>query len=294
VVALLGVIGAEFAFSMRLEASAARAYKESITGAHLAEAAVAQAMRELAGDFTLVGPSPEDGELAFFTREKVALPRLPRADVALGEGRFRYRISDEEGRININVARAELIDRLLQGLGLEKRDRDVINDSIQDWRDGNDEHRANGAESDDYYLTLPVPYRARNGNLESIGELLQVRGITPVLMEPAEKRPGLADLLTVRSQGQVNINTAPEAVLRAIGLSEAEIGSVVQDRLNGPYVTVPGNLTGRQLITGSRTFRIEAEGLLDGQPRARVTAIVQKRGDAANPAIIILEWSGIR
>jgi len=42
VVAVVGVVGAEFAYSMRLEATAVRAYKDGIIGSHLAEAAVAQ------------------------------------------------------------------------------------------------------------------------------------------------------------------------------------------------------------------------------------------------------------
>jgi len=37
VLGMLGLIGAEFAYSMRLEATAARTYKEGIAAAHLAE-----------------------------------------------------------------------------------------------------------------------------------------------------------------------------------------------------------------------------------------------------------------
>ena len=48
VLALIGTLGAEFAFSMRLEASAVRNYKETVTATHLAEAGLAQAMREIA------------------------------------------------------------------------------------------------------------------------------------------------------------------------------------------------------------------------------------------------------
>ena len=45
VLAILGIVAAEFAFSMRLEASAVRAYKDGVTGVHLAEAAIEQAIR---------------------------------------------------------------------------------------------------------------------------------------------------------------------------------------------------------------------------------------------------------
>ena len=60
----------------------------------------------------------------------------------------------------------DVLDRLLQELSLEKSARDIILDSIQDWRDSNEEHRLNGAESD-YYQTLPVPYRSKNANFDT-------------------------------------------------------------------------------------------------------------------------------
>ena len=39
VLAMPGVVGAEFAYSMRLEATSVRAYKDGVIGTHLAEAA---------------------------------------------------------------------------------------------------------------------------------------------------------------------------------------------------------------------------------------------------------------
>jgi general secretion pathway protein K len=294
VLGLLGVVGAEFAQSMRLEATAVRAYKESITAAHLAEAGVEQAIREISAEIAFA-VAADDGLLTFYTRERQPLPRLLRAQAPLGPGAFSYRITDEEARLNVNTSPPDRVDRLLQGLGVDKRDRDVIVDSIQDWRDANDEHRANGAESEDYYLKLPVPYRAHNSNIESIQELIQIRGITPKIFNGAERTPGLVDLVTVKSPGStVNINTAGVPVLRALGLSEADISMVTQTRQNGLFVTVPGQLAGRGLTVNTRTFRIDAEGLVNGQVRARLTAIVQKRAEGPNPSVAVLEWSGFR
>lgn len=290
VLALLGVIGAEFAYSMRLEASAVRAWKEAVLAQHLAEAAVEQAVREIVGEGAYVAPG-EDGELAFYGRDGRMLPRLPRTRVGLGAGEYSYRLSDEEGRLNLNTAPPDRLDRLLQALGLKKVERDTIVDSLLDWRDANEEHRLNGAESDDYYLRLPVPYRARNGNLESVRELLQIRGVTPALYHGREGTPGLADLVTVKTPGQVNLNTASPAVLAAYGLADAEITDIVQTRRATPYLTVPGRFAGRGLAVGTRTFRIEAEGLVNGQVRARLTAIVQRRPEDAAQPLVVLEWT---
>jgi hypothetical protein len=139
-----------------------------------------------------------------------------------------------------------------------------------------------------------VPYRSRNANLESVAELRRSKGITTEIYEGAEGRPGLVDLVTVRSLGQVNLNTAGPVVLRALGFSDAEISDIGQGRRDGPYVTVPARYGSRGLIAATRTFRIEAEGLMDGQVRARATAIVQRRIDVVPSTLAILEWSGVR
>jgi general secretion pathway protein K len=294
VLALVAVVGAEFAYSMRLEASAVRAYKSGIIGTHLAETALEQAIREIVADAPLV-VEDDDGLLTFYSTDRRPLPRLRRAKAELVGGQYSYRIADEEALLNINTSAPDRVDRLLLTLGIDKEVRDTIVDSIQDWRDPNEEHRANGAESDDYYLKLAIPYRAHNANLESITELLQIKGITPAIYNGSKDHPGLASLVTVRSTGTVNMNTAGPAVLTALGLSTAEITEIEQSRrTNGPYPSVPGKFGGRNLGVATRTFRIEAQGIVDDRVAARLTAIVQKRTDVDPPSVIVLEWSGTR
>ncbi|MBI4638377.1 MAG: general secretion pathway protein GspK [Candidatus Rokubacteria bacterium] len=293
VLALVGVLGAEFAYSMRLEAAAVRGYKEAVIAAHLAEAGVAQAVREIVGDVAWAAVA-DDGLLTFYRRDRTRVARLPRERVPLGAGEFAYRLSDEEGRVNVNTAQADRLDRLLRTLGVEKSQRDVIVDSIEDWRDANEEHRLSGAESEDTYLKLPVPYRSRNGALESVAELLQIKGITAAIFGGAADTPGLAEVVTVKTPGQININTAPAVVLQALGLSEAEITEIVQARRDAPYTTVPARFSGRGLAATTRTYRIEAEGLVGGRSMARVTAIVQLRATTGTSAIVVLDWSATR
>ena len=294
VLALVAVVGAEFAYSMRLEASAVRAYKSGIIGTHLAETALEQAIREIVADAPLV-VEDDDGLLTFYAADRQALPRPRRTKAELVGGQYSYRITDEEARLNINTSPPDRIDRLLLTLGVEKEVRDTIGDSIQDWRDPNEEHRANGAESEDYYLKLPTPYRSHNANLESITELQQIKGITTAIYNGSKDHPGLAAFVTVRSTGTVNMNTAPAAVLSALGISTAEITEIQQSRRNnGPYPSVPGKFGGRNLAVATRTFRVEAEGIVDDRVAARLTAIVQKRTDVDPPSAQILELSALR
>jgi type II secretory pathway component PulK len=291
VLALLGLVGTEFAFSMRLEAAMVRAYKDAVIGGHLAEAGAEQAIREILTDYQLVG-IPDNGPLTFFRSLREPLPPLPRESVPLGSGRFSYRISDEESRINVNTASDALLQRLFTEIGLEKRVRDPIVDSIQDWKDSNDEHRLSGAESDDTYLKRSVPYRARNANFEDIRELLQVNGITAEIYYGRDRETALKDYVTVFGRGQVNINTAPELVLRAVGLSSAEVSEIVLTRGTAPYTAVPATFAGRGLGTTTRTFRIEAEGRVGSESRTRLMAIVQKQAGAptTSSAVTVLSW----
>ncbi|MBI1848002.1 MAG: general secretion pathway protein GspK [Candidatus Rokubacteria bacterium] len=290
VLALLGVIGAEFAYSMRLESASVRALKDGITAGLLAEAGFEQAVREIVADSAYVGLR-EDGQLTFYGRDQQPRPRLPRDRVPLGPGQFSYRLTDEEARLNVNTSPPDRIDRLLLALGIDKRVRDVIGDSIQDWRDANEEHRLNGAESEDYYLKLPVPYRSANRNLESVRELLQIRGVTAAIFHGAEGKPGLGDLVTVKTSGQMNINTASEPVLHALGLSDAEISEILQARRDTPYPNT-GRFGGRGLNASTRTFRVEAQGLIDGRPRARLSAVVQRTIAGGGRGVAVVEWSG--
>jgi general secretion pathway protein K len=301
VLAFVAIIGAEFAYSMRLEATAARVYKETLIATHLAEAGLEQAIRELAVEYAFVGlgDDKKDGDadaecpLTFYSRERLAIKRLPHRNVPLGAGQFSYCISDEQARLNLNTSPPDRVSRLLEAVGVERQARDALVDGLQDWRDPNEEHRLNGAESEDTYLKLPIPYRSKNANLDSLAELIQIKGVTTKLLEGEEGRPGLAGLVTVKSLGQVNINTAPRQVLRALNLSDAELNEIEQQRRLGPYGS-NHRFSGRGLTFTSQTFRIEAQGLVDGQIRARLTAIVQKRTDTNGEGVVVLEWSGVQ
>ena len=291
--ALLAVVVTEFAHSARLEASMVRSYRDGVVAAHLAEAGVQQAIREIMSP-SQVSALDESGQVVFYRAlpgqtTPVGLPPLPRTRVPLGAGQFSYRITDEAARLNINATTPDRLGRLLAELGVDRQQRDIINDSLQDWRDANELHRLHGAESE-FYLRLAVPYRARNANLQDAAELLQVRGVTRELYFGGQDHPGLGDLVTTATVTSVNLNTAAPPVLKALGLSDAEIADVTQARVRTPYPSVPGRFAGRGLAVGSSVFRIEAEGVVAGAPRRRVVAVVQ-RGQRNLPLdVAILSW----
>ncbi len=109
---------------------------------------------------------------------------VPNLDDEGNLGGIRYGLEDESARLNIN-ALPEL-DKLQENggrdllMGLPGMTEDVA-DAILDWMDEDDEPREYGCESD-YYQGINPPYYAKNGPLDTVEELLLVRGVTPDLL----------------------------------------------------------------------------------------------------------------
>lgn len=97
---------------------------------------------------------------------------------------IRYGLEDESSRLNLNTLLT--IDQLLPGasrqllMALPDMTEDVA-DAILDWMDTDEQPREYGAEAD-YYAGLSPPYAAKNGPLETVEELLLVKGVTPYLL----------------------------------------------------------------------------------------------------------------
>lgn len=102
----------------------------------------------------------------------------PRLDYGVVEG-IRYGLEDESTRLNLIALMA--IEKKVPGTGRQilmglPGMTEEIADSILDWMDEDDEAREFGAEAE-YYSAFQPPCTPKNGPLESIEELLLVRGI---------------------------------------------------------------------------------------------------------------------
>jgi general secretion pathway protein K len=170
---------------------------------------------------------------------------------SFGGGIYRVNIQDESGKINLNIVAEDQLRKLIEASGIEKHDSDIIADSILDWRDSDLLHRMNGAE-EDYYQTLNPPYKAKNMRLDTVEELLLVRGITPEYFygypERSPKgdiiyRYGLSRYITVypfnSSRPQINVNFAPLPVLMSInGMTPEAAQLIYERRLSKPFKNV--------------------------------------------------------
>jgi hypothetical protein len=108
-----------------------------------------------------------------------------------GEGNLggvRHGLEDESTRLNLNTLLAA--DQMTPGAGRELlmalpgMTEDVA-DAILDWLDADDDERELGAEIG-YYSGLGPAYAPKNGPLETVEELLLVRGVTPQLLFGAD------------------------------------------------------------------------------------------------------------
>ncbi len=232
---------------------------------------------------------------------------------------IRLRIEPEPARRNINViARAEddaSMERIFEVGGIPQELWPVLIDSLYDWVDADDIPRPDGAETDDYYANLDPPYRAKNGPLDTVGEMLLIRGYTREILEGGRLTgrffeteevyvQGIGDLLTVHGDGNVNVNAASPRVLMTIpGMDDLLARDIV--RLRSEWIDGTGEdrqgfrstaeflaefpdfpEEHRGLVTvDSAIFRIESVGVLYGVRHAVWCTVEHSDGN-----IRILEW----
>lgn len=140
------------------------------------------------------------------------------SEIELGDGSFKVTLESAEAGRNVNLlTRTEWLS-ILEMANVPSTDWDTMIDCLEDWIDKGDLHKLNGAESDDPFYQ-GAGYPVKNGPLDSVEELLLVKGWGPDILygKPADDESdeiiGIADILTVWGDGKVNLNTANTDVL---------------------------------------------------------------------------------
>jgi len=226
-------------------------------------------------------------------------------------GRFELNIKDESGRIQINNLikenqyNADIKELLTRFLTLPEFDMDEqqacdIVDAVGDWIDEDNETTGFGAENI-YYEGLEEPYACKNAPLDCVDELLMVKGITEDLYYGTGEKPGIAKYLTVYGEGRININTAPNLILKA--LSDGITGEMVSSmdeyrrdeendlsRLNW-YKEIAGmdgiDIKQNLISTKSDIFGITSTGYLNDISRS-VSGTVKRNSDGGD--VKIMSW----
>ena len=244
----------------------------------------------------------------------------------LGDGYIRLEMEPELGRRNVNKLTDDDWERVLAVGGVPQELWPGLIDSFDDWKDADELPKKNGAETDDYYATLDPPYRARNGAIDTVRELLLVKNFNETILsggvlnpnDPPEKQmvlSGIQDMLTTYGDGKVNVNAAGLRVLMTLpGVDSLVAHAIMEERErvssdaagaaatatgaapDGSYKSVqdfmariPGIDASVQnyASTVSSVFRVTAVGQV-GRVTRRIWAIVQ--WNAGKRKFTILQW----
>jgi general secretion pathway protein K len=214
-------------------------------------------------------------------------------------------IIPETAKLNVNQAPPRELGNLLVALGIPPERAAVITRGILDWRTTS----PGGAftEFDQHYMGLTPSFRARHASFQEIEELLLVQGVTPDLFygnySPDDSgkllpHTGLRDCLSVYgSTGQIDVNTAPSAVMQAVGIPAEMAAAVINMRQNAPIRSMErfGGVARLGIAPSSiATIRATAQlRLSNGQYsdlRRTVTALVKFLGPEWNPPFHVMRW----
>ncbi len=316
VMVFLTVIVSEFAHSMRVEVNITRNFKEEAEALSLSEAGLNLAFAEILKDIDYIA-SDNNGEAVFIKKgvdSKEDIEDKPfRKEIKLGSGNINYSVIDEDSKININNASRDAVVKLLELSGVEAGEmRDAIADSIEDWRDEDSLHRLNGAE-EVYYMSLPNPYHCKNGNFDTVEELLMVKGMTPQILygnmefaSPSarkdneetenEKYAGIYQYLTVFGSGTINMNTVPELLLRVVkGDEDAKNIILKRQENNGVYDETQKSymfaIESTGIISVVSSEEIETQNTESGFNKRTIKVICRKDGSGNDAKITIRYWN---
>ena len=228
VMTILTVMVFSFSVMTRAESYGTFAFKEGIDKKLLAEAGIERGIMEMIYRFVNRGQTVTLEGKELWKTEGTAYA------VNMGEGGCVVRLIDESGKISLNGLNDSsgiILKNLLISQGTSPENAAIIVDSILDWKDADDLHRLNGAETD-YYKTLSNPYKAADKDFETLEELIMVRGVTPGILYGTAETKGIISFLTAYGKtDRINVNAAPREVLAALpGMDAAALDRIIEFR----------------------------------------------------------------
>ncbi len=208
------------------------------------------------------------------------------------------RIIDHAGLINLKSIDSGRFHQLLEHhLGKGNPQIDELYDAWLDWQDADDLTRLNGAEKDFYEKQKP-PYTPRNGEVETVEELLLIKGFSQLL-----KETNLHATFTLlgNSGGGVNPNYATVETLAMLpGMTVETARKILLKRTETVFKStqdITSILSPEQLtkVTPWLQFTIATANYYtiylepkreDNQPPYAFMAIVQLQGYTTPPKIL--------
>lgn len=210
-----------------------------------------------------------------------------------GDAKVEVKVLNESGKIDINVADQDQLQRLFETAGLDPDQAQTMAARVMDWRDPDDLVSPNGAEKSDYKRD-GLSYGPANTTFTTVGELQQVLGMDYALYKKLEPA------ITVYSgSGTPNPMYAPQQALMAMqGMTSDIAQQLITMRQQIPPGTSGGvnGLTlpdGTPLVAsgGGVTYSVASKATLPNGATTTLDTTIRLGG--TNPSarpFVILRW----
>lgn len=282
VVALLSALLTDWAFSTLVDLRLTETFRDSNRAYYLARGGV-EVGRQLIGIDNNEYDAPSE-------MWGVGVPSYPVSD----EATVAITLVDEDGRFNLNKVVDNLgenpnplmRDRLRRLLtSMEIDDPDALSDALIDWIDRNQATSPRGAENS-WYQGLAQPLASKDAPLDTIDELLLVKGFTPEIVQK------LTPYVTVAAVSRLNLNSAAKELLLIwdSDVAASAIELLLERRQEKPFRTLleVQEILGMEnysalnrnidIAVTSQFYRITSEGRVNDGVRT-VEALVEKAGN---------------
>lgn len=255
VILILTILVGGMAFEMKVEANVAGYYRKRAKAQYLAQAGVEwtkallnKKVSDVLVDGELKIEAGQDEQLVQNAYRVQKMGQGFETTRALGEGKFTLVVRPEAAKgFNINMLAQQaaqdpdarcVLEEILDQAEVPLEKQDELIDCLIDWVDEGDEHRINGAESDDPFYH-ERGYEVKNGPLDSVEELLLIKGWTEAVVfggpseeEGGEPLKGIYSKFTVWGDGKISVNDADELLLLGIcDIDELVVEDIKRARL---------------------------------------------------------------
>ena len=188
----------------------------------------------------------------------------------LGSETFRIQVLDNSARLDLNT----ITEPQLNNLPLTQEQID----SFLDWREAGANPRPEGGK-DEYYNALTKPYNTREGQIQTVSEVLQIKGWTPDVLYNVQTN--------VVNTGRTSNNNTPESPIYDLVSLDCFSGAF-DPQGNGKQNVNTANLTAQQLSQRGQisvqvaTAILNARNLQPNRQFARLSQVLSVPGVAGN------------
>ncbi len=292
VLVLLSIISLNYFSSNRWNIAGTRNFKEETLSYYMAMSGYQEAVNYILSDKDQTIDFI-DNEGNFWTDTDEKTQPVTGLRTTEDGGEIEIKILDENSRININYADGVRLRNLFLWVGIPDDAITVINDSILDWKDADDETHLSGAESD-YYEGLADPYKAKNMLFDVPEELALVNGMLPEYFKDNGDGKALLNLITTFGSNSISINTVSREVMQILGFNDDEIEAVMKQRTreSGGFRFVPPEFAARGTnAIATQFFRIEVLARQKNSNRAvKIVAVLNRKPDPSGYKVQTVYW----